>query len=750
MRDIKAMIKEMTLEEKAGLCSGASIWTTQAIPEHGIPAIMMTDGPHGLRKQEGKGDHLGLNESIPSTCFPTAAGLASTWNRGLIEKVGIALGEECQAEEVQIILGPGVNIKRSPLCGRNFEYYSEDPYLSSQLAIQHIKGVQSQGIGTSLKHFAANNQETNRRNINAVIDERTLRELYLASFEETVKEAQPWTVMCAYNKVNGEFCSQNKLLLTDILREEWGFDGIVVSDWYAVSERECALAAGLDLEMPTSFGIGKEKIINAVRAGLVPEGTLDASVERLLKIIFRATDNKKENSVYDRTIHHNLAKEAAAESMILLKNDENILPLEKKGKIAVIGAFAKRPRYQGSGSSRIKPTRLDQPFEEIEKLSTELEVTYADGYSLDSADIDLEQIKNAKNVASKSDVTIIFAGLPDKFDAEGFDRKHLYLPDNQNALIEAVCEVQKNTVLVLINGSAIEMPWINKVKGILEAYLGGQAMAGAIADILFGNVNPSGKLAETFPLRLKDTPSYINFPGEKDSVEYREGLFVGYRYYDKTDTKPLFPFGFGLSYTNFEYSDLTINKEEMLDTEEVEVTVKIKNTGKRAGKEIVQLYVGDKESGVIRPLKELKNFEKVSLEPGEEKLVSFLLSKSAFAYYHIGIKDWYVESGEFEIMIGKSSQEILLKGTITVKSTVKVKKNITLDSTLGDVYGEPAAKPLFEMISGRTDKKGLESMGLDLSSVIEGMKLRTIATVSQGKFNIDKLKEIIEGINNGE
>lgn len=750
-RDIKNIISQMTLEEKASLCSGASIWTTQPIPEHGIPSIMMTDGPHGLRRQSGKGDHLGINESVPSTCFPTAAGLACSWNRELVEKVGIAIGEECQTEDVQIILGPGANIKRSPLCGRNFEYYSEDPYLSSELATKHIQGVQSQGIGTSLKHFAANNQETKRFYIDTIVDERTLREIYLASFEKVVKEAQPWTVMSAYNKINGEFCSENKKLLTDILREEWGFEGFVVSDWYAVSERDVALSSGLDLEMPTSFGMGKEKIINAIENGLIPIESLDISVERLLKIIFKAMDNKKENASYDKLAHHLLAREVAAESMVLLKNEDNILPLEKKGKIALIGAFAKNPRYQGAGSSRINPTRLDIPYDEIEKTAKNAEIIYSQGYSLDSFEINDEMINEAKEAALKADVTVIVAGLPDKFDSEGSDRNHLSLPNNQNALIESVSEVQKNTVVILINGSAVEMPWINKIKGLLAAYLGGQAMAGAISDILFGDRNPSGKLAETFPVKLSDTPAFINFPGENDRVEYKEGLFVGYRHYDKVEMKPLFPFGHGLSYTSFEYSDIYVDKKEIFDTEEVSVTVKIKNTGNRAGKEIVQLYVRDVESDVIMPVKELKGFEKVSLEPGEEKLVTFKLGKRAFAYYHVGIKDWYVEGGDFEILIGESSQSILLKETINVKSTFVVKKKYTLDSTLADVMEEPAAAPLFKMFSSRTgtNENGLDSFGLDMKSILSSIKLRSIVAMSQGAFKQEMLDDMLKAMNEG-
>ena len=747
-RDIKKIISQMSLEEKADLCSGEGTWNTKAIPEHDIPSIMMTDGPHGLRKQSGHGDHMGMNQSVPATCFPTAAGLACSWNRDLIEKVGTALGEECQAENVQIILGPGANIKRSPLCGRNFEYYSEDPYLSSQLATRHIKAVQNQGIGTSMKHFAVNNQETRRFNIDAVLDERTFREIYLASFEAAVKDAQPWTVMSAYNKINGSYCSENKYLLTDILRDDWGFEGSVVSDWGGVSERDDALLAGLDLEMPTSSGIGREKVINAVKSGKLSEEALDKSVERLLTIIFKAVDSRKENATYDKDRHHQIAKEVALESMVLLKNEEKILPLENKGKIALIGAFVKNPRYQGAGSSRINPTRIDNPYDEIVKIADNAEILHAEGYSLSSCEIDEDMINEATEAAGKSDVTVIFAGLPDNYDSEGCDRKHMRLPDNQNALIEAVAEVKDNIIVVLFNGSALEMPWLHKVKGVLEAYLGGQAMASALADILFGNANPSGKLAETFPMKLSQNPSFINFPGESDKVEYREGLFVGYRYYDKVELEPMFPFGYGLSYTNFEYSNLTLDKKVMLDSDQVTVSVNIKNTGNREGKEIVQLYVSDIESSVIRPIKELKGFEKVALQPGEEKLVTFKLNRRSFAYYHVGLKDWYVESGDFEIMIGKSSHDIVLMDTVNVKSTVKVKNNFTLDSTLLDIMDEPAAQQMVSIFTSRTNEDSLKSMGLDIKSVLSSVKMRALVAITRGAYDEEKLKAIVKEMNN--
>ncbi|MFY9357997.1 MAG: glycoside hydrolase family 3 C-terminal domain-containing protein, partial [Defluviitoga tunisiensis] len=516
-----------------------------------------------------------------------------------------------------------------------------------------------------------NNQEYRRFTIDETIDERTLREIYLSNFEGAVKEGKPWTVMCSYNRVNGILASENKYLLTEILKEEWGFEGFVVSDWGAVDERVEGIKAGLDLEMPSSYGIGDQKIIEAVKIGKLDEKELDQTVERLLKIIFKAVDNRKRGTTYDKQAHHKLARKIAGESMVLLKNQDNILPLKKEGTIAIIGAFAKKPRYQGGGSSHVNPTKLDNALEEIEKLvQGKAKIIYEEGYNLDNDEMNQELIDKAKETAKKSNVAIIFAGLPDRYESEGYDRKHMKMPENHNKLIEEVSKVQPNTIVVLSNGAPVEIPWIDKVKGLLESYLGGQAGGGAVADILFGEVNPSGKLAETFPKKLSHNPSYLNFPGEGNKVEYREGVFVGYRYYDKKEIEPLFPFGYGLSYTTFEYTDISVDKKEITDKETIEVKVKVKNTGKVKGKEIVQLYIRDVESKVNRPEKELKGFEKIELAPGEEKTVTFKLDKRSFAYYNTEIRDWYVESGEFEILVGKSSKEIELKETVKVNSTV--------------------------------------------------------------------------------
>jgi len=755
IRGIKKIISEMTLEEKAGLCSGLDFWHTKSVKRLGIPSIMMADGPHGLRKQSGEIEHLGINASVPATCFPSGATLACSWDRKLIEKVGIALGEECQAEGVSIILGPSANIKRSPLCGRNFEYFSEDPSLSSQMAEYHIKGVQSQGVGTSLKHFAANNQEHRRMSVDTIVDERALREIYLASFEEAVKQAQPWTVMCAYNKVSGEYCSENKYLLTDILKDEWGHKGFVVSDWEAVNERVKGLTAGLELEMPSSGGIGDKKIVKAVESGQLAEEVINKAVERLLTVIFKAENNKKENASYDKDEHHQLAREVAGECVVLLKNEDNILPLKKNGAIALIGGFAKIPRYQGGGSSHINPTKIDNAHDEMVKIAgNSAKITYTQGYPIDSDEIDESLINEAKEAAKNTDVAVVFVGLPERYESEGYDRNHMDIPESHKNLIEAVAEVQKNIVVVLSNGAPIEIPWVDKVKGIVEIYLGGQAVGGAIADILFGITNPCGKLAETFPMKLSHNPSHINFPGKEDKVEYREGLFVGYRYYDAKEIEPLFPFGYGLSYTNFKYTDISVDKNEVKDTDTVTVKVKVKNTGSIAGKEIIQLYVRDVESSVIRPLKELKGFEKVELQPGEEKKVTFILDKRSFAYYNVDLKDWYVESGDFEILIGKSSKEIVLKETVKVQSTVNLRKKFHRNSTVGDLMNDPKGKMIIEKMMQQF--KQHNGMSFDLSqmensemgqAMIKYMPLRSLINFSSGVLNDEMLDDLIVRLN---
>lgn len=738
--NIKEIINQMTIEEKSSLCSGLNFWNTKPIERLNIPSIMMTDGPHGLRKQAEASDHLGLNKSIESTCFPTASALACSWDKDLVKELGVALGEECQSEDVSIILGPGVNIKRSPLCGRNFEYYSEDPYLSSQLAKNQIQGTQSQGVGTSIKHFAANNQEHRRMTIDTIVDERTLREIYLASFETAIKEGQPWTVMCAYNKLNGEYCSENHDLLTKVLRDDWGYEGFVVSDWGAVNDRDKGLYAGLELQMPADNGAADSLIVKAIKEGRLSEEVLDTAVERILNITFKAVECKKENATYSKEDHHELARKIARECVVLLKNEDNILPVKKNEKIAVIGELAKKIRYQGGGSSHINPTKLDNTYEEIVKIAGEENVIYNRGYNLSDDDLNVELVEEAKKLAGEVDKVLLFIGLPDRYESEGFDRTHLNIPANQAHLVNELKSVNENIIVVLSNGSSIEMPFVDNVKGIIEGYLTGQGTGKAIADIIYGEVNPSGKLAETFPIKLSDNPSYLNFPGEGNKVEYKEGIFVGYRYYDKKEMDVLFPFGHGLSYTNFEYSNIEVSSKEINDTDKLNVTVKVKNTGEVFGKEIVQLYVRDIHSNVIRPEKELKGFEKIALNPGEEKTVSFELDKRSFAYYNTDISDWYVETGDFEILIGKSSRDIVLKEVVKVNSTVDIKVEVTKNTAIADILHLPEVRKVLEAMTAQFAEVDLGE-GDMFVEMMKYMPLRTIVT-----FNPEHGEALVESI----
>lgn len=748
--DVKGIIAKMTLEEKAGICSGSDFWHTKGVERLGVPRMMVSDGPHGLRKQDEAADHLGINDSIKAVCFPAGCATASSFDRDLLKKIGETLGEECQAEGVGVILGPAVNIKRSPLCGRNFEYYSEDPYLAGEMAASQIKGVQSKKVGTSIKHFLANSQEHRRMSSSSQLDERTAREIYLPAFERAVKGEKPWTVMCSYNRINGVYAAQNRKYLTDILRGEWGFDGFVVSDWGAVNDRVEDLKAGMDLEMPASFGYNDEEIVKAVKEGRLKEEVLDTAVERILDIVFRFEENRDQSAVFDRDRDHEVAREAAAECMVLLKN-EGALPLKKEDTAAFIGAFAKKPRYQGGGSSHINSHKVESAWE----LADKKYVQYAQGYSLKEDTGAEELISEAVELAKRVKVPVIFAGLPEAYESEGYDREHMRLPEVQNLLIQRVAEVNPNTVVVLHNGSPVEMPWIDRVGAVLETYLAGQAVGGATLKILYGEVNPSGHLAETFPLHLEDNPSYLFYGGEGDITEYREGVFVGYRYYDTKKMPVLFPFGHGLSYTAFAYDNLKLDREVVEKGDALKVSVDITNTGARAGKEVVQLYVACGKSRAIRPVHELKGFEKIFLKPGERKTVTFLLQERDFAYYDMEIQDWFVEEGTYGIEIGASCRDIRANGEVFVKGGRKTVKKITMDTTLGDVFdlerGEEARALLgsimFAGISDRDDELLGESTKEMMEAMMRYMPLRNVLSFGNGAVSLAELKDLVEKLN---
>jgi beta-glucosidase len=694
MADIQSIVNKMTLEEKAALCTGKDAWSTLVLERLGVPEMRMSDGPHGLRRIPQ--EQMDSEQGLPATCFPTASCMAATWNVDLLHEIGQALGEECLAQNVDIVLGPGTNMKRTPLCGRNFEYYSEDPFLSGELAAGFISGVQSKGVGTSLKHFAANSQEFQRFSISASIDERSLREIYLPAFETAVKKAKPWTVMCAYNRLNGSYCSEHHKLLVDILKKEWGFEGLVVSDWGAVHDRVAALQGGLDLEMPGPRERRVKTVVEAVRAGVVDEAILDESVRRILGIVFKAAETPKVGD-FDAEAHHLLARKVAAEGMVLLKND-GILPLGDPKHIAVIGLAAKNPYVQGIGSSHVTPTRVDIPFDEIRKLAGGAELSFSEGYP---ANYEFQQalIDEAVKAAQIAEVALIFIALPAGKEAEGYDRGDIELTPQQVALIKAVTKVQPQTIVILNNGSAVTMDaWIGDTPAVLEAWMMGQAGGSALADILFGRDNPSGKLSETFPLKLADTPSYINYPGENGEVRYGEGLFIGYRYYDSKEIPVLFPFGHGISYTTFDYSSPRVSATSFRDVDGLTVSVDVSNTGKFAGKEIVQVYVHDQKSRLVRPKKELKGFAKVELQPGETKTVTVTLDFRSFAYYNPAYRQWVVEDGEFDILIGASSADIRFSETVTLKSSMTLPSKLHRESTVNDWLSDPRGKVVFEPI----------------------------------------------------
>ncbi len=742
MKDPKEILKELTLEEKASLLSGDDFWHTGAVERLGVPRVMVSDGPHGLRKQDEKADHLGVNDSIKAVCFPAACALAASFDRQLLRRMGEALGDECRHEDVAVDLGPAINIKRSPLCGRNFEYFSEDPFLTGELAAELVLGIQSRHVGTSVKHFALNSQEHRRMSSDSIADERTLREIYLSAFETVVKKAEPWTLMCSYNRVNGEFASQNRTLLTDILRDEWGFRGLVMSDWGAVSDRVRGVQAGLDLEMPSSGGVNDREIVRAVREGRLDEGDVDRCCLRVLELVKKYTDHAGEEAPWDMEAHHTLSGQIAAKCMVLLKNEDGVLPLKKEEKVALIGEMAARPRYQGGGSSHINSFRVTSL---LDVMGKEPNVTYARGTGDDRL------LREAVLAARAADKAVVVAGLPDAYESEGYDRTHLRLPEEQVRLIRAVAEANPNTVVVLYNGSPVEMPWLDRVKGVLEGYLGGQDLGEAGYRVLYGMTDPSGRLPETFPLKLEDTPCFLSYGGEGDRAEYREGVFVGYRYYETKKMPVLFPFGYGLSYTDFEVSSLRLSAPHIRDTEELHVTAEVRNTGAREGTETVQLYVAPPRGGVFRPVRELKGFEKVTLAPGEKKTVSFTLDRRAFAHWNASIRDWHVFGGEYLIQICKNARDVLLSKKVAVESTRRLPVTFTEDSIMMDIAAYPEAAAVLrgpekekKEESGAASEAITEEMN---SAMARYMPLRGQISFSGGTVTHEDLKAVIDKMN---
>ena len=764
--NIEELLNQMTIEEKASLCSGADFWHTKSIERLRLPAVMVSDGPHGLRKQDETADHLGSEASIEAVCFPTASAMACSFDRELIYNVGSALGEECQAENVNVLLGPGINMKRSPLCGRNFEYYSEDPYLAGELGAAFVSGVQSHGAGTSLKHFAANNQEWRRMSISSEMDERTLREIYLAAFEKTVKKSQPWTVMCSYNRINGTYSCENNWLLNKVLRDEWGFEGLVMTDWGAMNDRIESLEAGLDLEMPSSHGETDKLIVTAVKNGSIPIQVLDKAAKRVLELVDKSITNKKQIS-YNKEEHHGLVKKTAINSAVLLKNN-GLLPLSGNENIAIIGQFADIPRIQGGGSSHINCFKTESALEALKKtINANYKYSYSQGYYTDKDETNTELLEEALKNAADADVAVIFAGLPDSFESEGFDRTHLNIPECQNHLIEEIYKVQKNIVIVLHNGSPVVMPWLGMAGAVLEMYLAGQASGAAAIDLLFGKANPSGKLAETFPLRLEDNPSYLDFPGSRDKVQYSEGVFIGYRYYDKKNMDVLFPFGHGLSYTTFRYSNMRIeingiisntieeNTIKSRDTDLVKVYIDIANTGSMAGAEIVQLYVKNFIGLENRPEKELKNFEKVFLEPGETKTACMELDFRSFAYFNETLKDWFVESGTYGILIGASSRDIKCSAEIKIMASKKIPFHACETTTCKDVeLFADNTKPLDEMLlkSMPDEKKTGNAADYEkalgtMKTIFEETPVHSILSFSSSALKYEYIQETLKKLN---
>ena len=751
MVDRLTRASELTVEEKASLTSGRSFWETEAVDRVGIPSIYLTDGPHGVRKQAQGGDHLGIGDSVQATCFPPAVALGSSWDAELLERVGAALGEEAKAEGVGVLLGPGINIKRSPLCGRNFEYLSEDPIVSGRLGAALVRGLQSQGVGASLKHFAANNQETDRLRVSADVDERPLREIYLRGFQHVVEQTQPWTVMCSYNRINGVYASEDPWLLTSVLRDEWGFEGLVVSDWGAVNDRVSALVAGLDLEMPSSGGVTDAQLVAAVRDGSLAESVLDTAADRVIDLVEKALAGADADATYDVEAHHALAREVAGRGIVLLKND-GVLPLATGAgrAIAVVGEFARTPRYQGAGSSQIVPTRLDNALDQLVALAGDATVTFAPGYTLGGEVGDDDAVAltaEAVSAAAAADDVVVFVGLPGEDESEGFDREHLELPATQTALLEAVIPANPRVTVVLSNGGVVRVSgWADRVRAIAEGWLLGQAGGGAIADVLFGVVNPSGRLAESIPVRLEDTASYLNFPGEKGHVRYGEGLFVGYRDFDARGAAVSFPFGHGLSYTTFAFGAPTATATA---DGGIRVSVEVANTGGRDGREVVQVYASVPASRVQRPVRELKGFANVAVAAGTTETVVVELAASDLAYYDTELAGWSVEGGDYVVEVGASSRD--LRGSVTVSLAGDGRTaRLTVDSTLGEWLEHPVGGPI--LMAALAQSAGAEGMGAMLADpglrrMAESIPLIRAASFPGSPVTREQLDQLVAATN---
>ncbi len=749
---VQELLSQLTLEEKAGLCSGEDMWHTKGVERLGIPAVMMCDGPNGLRKQEGDADHLGINDSIEAVCFPSGAAAASSFDPGLLRDMGQELGRECGAVDIQLLLGPAVNIKRSPLCGRNFEYYSEDPFLSGQLAAAYVEGLQSQGIGASVKHFAANNQELRRMTSSSNMSERTLREIYLPPFEQAVKQSQPATVMCSYNRINGVYASENDYLMNRVLREEWGFRGAVVTDWGAINDRVKGLAAGIDLEMPGSWGINDRKIVEAVRRGCLKEEILDRAAARMLRLALNARRDGEEKPELDLERAHAAALRVALESAVLLKND-GVLPLKPHTETAYIGIYAKSPRYQGGGSAHVHAHRVTDALSAARRAGRS--VVYAEGFSDGDEPLDEAMLREAVEAARAAGAAVIFAGLPECFESEGYDRRHMRLPACQNRLIEAVAAVQPNTVVVLHNGSPVECPWADGVAAVLEMYLGGEAVGAAADALLWGEANPCGRLAETFPMALEDTPASLSYGVDADTAEYSEGVFVGYRYYDKKNMTVRWPFGHGLSYTNFMLSDLRLSNGKLTDRGAVTVSVDVTNTGSRPGKDVVQLYVEPPACQAPRPVRELQGIAKVELAPGERKTVSMTLTARSLSYWEERLHDWYAPSGEYTVSVGHSSRDLPLGTALAFHTEKEIPLVVDADTCLGDIYRNPWAAPAFrKMLAGsggamrfqqeNMDRTNADNPGM-MQAMIQYVPLRALKSFA--RLDDAALDAIIAGLN---